>query len=728
MRLSLRTKILLLIAGTVMGLAVVVLVALGALAGREIERAVRSDVRATGGVLARIVRERSAALRDQCLLFVRQPVLKALLGLHDPAIMTPTGGGDAATVADSLREFLKEIRADAALVTDQDGYAFGETDAPFQESSDYRREAGIAAALRGETWSGVVARRGHLMLAVSVPIFEPVSKYVRGTFTAYSVIDSNVARELKHALGSEVVFVHGGQVVGTSLPFVERMLTPQDAPVSVTLGGERYFALYAPLPDTDPRAGMGFVTLRPYDRAMALYRRLGSAFLIVSVLALLLALGAGATVARSLTRPLEGVVNAALVLREGGWPERFEVKRADEIGLLQSVFNEMIASLRAGQERLLALLDTDPLTELDNHRRFQERLAQEVRRCAASGEALSLLLLDIDHFHSFNLRHGHAAGDRALQRVAQVLRDGLPEVAIPARYGGEEFAVLLPQHDLAQAERIAERMRLAALEVWRHEEGSTPLSLSVGCAEFGTHTTRAEGLTLAAELAVSQAKLLGRNRVCRFDSVPGADENADPYQLYRFLKDGSLATIQALAAAVDAKDSYTQGHSQRVAQYAAELAGYVGLSREDQDLVYTTGTLHDVGKIGVPDSILKKPARLEEDERAVIETHPVLGEVIIRKAPQLASTLPGVRHHHERWDGKGYPDRLAGESIPLVARILAVADTFDAMTSDRPYRKGMSFDVALNAIAEGAGTQFDPELASAFVAMMRARHILARAA
>ena len=136
--------------------------------------------------------------------------------------------------------------------------------------------------------------------------------------------------------------------------------------------------------------------------------------------------------------------------------------------------------------------------------------------------------------------------------------------------------------------------------------------------------------------------------------------------------------------------------------------------------MHITGTLHDVGKIGVPDSILKKPSKLEEEERRIMETHPALGEVIIKKAPQLANTLPGVRHHHERWDGKGYPDGLAGERIPQIARLLALADTFDAMTSDRPYRKGMSWEVALGEIGRCSGTQFEPCLAEAFVLLMQA--------
>ena len=701
MRLTLRAKILLLIAGTATGLAAVILLAFTLLVSREMGRGVREDVRATGGVLGQLLRERSAVLLDQSRLIASQPILHGVLSTEDPA-----------TVLDTARDYQKQMGVDEVVITNSGGHLMGDTDPVARPGTDLSHDPGVQAALAGHAWQGTVAREGRVMLAVCVPIM--VGAYPCGTLTVYRAIDPAVAQSLHASLGTDVAFVYQGRVVGASCALPDRLPLPR-VPTVVTLGPGRYFALYAPLPDTDPGADMGFVTLRPYAAAMHLYSRCLLVFLAASALPLVLALSGGAWVARGLTRPLDGVVQAAETLRRGEWPARFEGARTDEIGLLQTVFNEMTVSLRDSRERLLALLDTDPLTGLDNHRRFQERLDQEARRCARSGENLSLLLLDLDHFGSYNQRLGHAAGDTALGTVAGALGACLPALAITARYGGEEFAVLLPQRDLAQAEAIAETIRAGI------EGAVSGLTLSIGCAEFGTHTSEGEGLVLAAELAVSRAKQLGRNRVCRFDSVPGADQNADPYQLHKFLKDESLATIQALAAAVDAKDPYTQGHSQRVAEYAVGLAQALGLSDADVDLIHITGTLHDVGKIGVPDAILKKPGRLEPDERLTMETHPVLGEVIVRKAPQLAATLPGVRHHHERWDGKGYPDGLAGEAIPRMARILAVADTFDAMTSDRPYRKGLSWEIALGEITRGAETQFDPALAPAFVALMQAR-------
>lgn len=212
-------------------------------------------------------------------------------------------------------------------------------------------------------------------------------------------------------------------------------------------------------------------------------------------------------------------------------------------------------------------------------------------------------------------------------------------------------------------------------------------------------------------MAVNQAKAGGRNRVRKFQ---GFDQAVGEEELRSFLQQGSYAAVRALAEAVDAKDAYTRGHSQRVALYARDLARIGGHDPGFIDLVYVTGTLHDVGKIGVPDVALKKEGKLTDEEFDMIKLHPGLGEKIVGQIPQLHDTLQGIRSHHERWDGRGYPDSLEGESIPLIARILAVADTFDAMTSDRPYRKGMDIRIAEEEIRKCAGRQFDPEIAVVF--------------
>jgi diguanylate cyclase (GGDEF)-like protein len=709
MKFSLRTKILILIAGTTSGLAAVVLATLGVLTARGIDHAVRIDVRETGGVLKQLINERTNTLTEECRLLANLPVLKAVAQTGDPS-----------TINDTARDSLGQIDADAVMITDRSGSLLAETDGRARLRTDVAQLPGVSEAIAGNEWTGIVTRRGLLVLDVCVPI--KMGPTVWGTFSAYRHIDGQVARELRDDIGADVAFVVNGQVVGSSIGIPNAFTLQSGAPAVVDIGGEKYVALYAPLPQASSgKDHFGFVTLRPYRVAVGPYQNLRTAFIAIFALALLLSMIAGAAVAASVVKPLDGVVAAAHTLSAGGWPDRFDVRRTDEIGLLQSVFNEMTSAIRESREKLLALIDTDTLTGLTNHRRFQERVAEECRRSKLSGEPLTLLRINVDKFQGYNQRHGHAAGDRTLQRIAEILQSCLPDVAVAARFGGDEFAVLLPAQTIDRARDFAESIRQHVDEL--QDEGASELSVSIGIAEFGTHSKQADGLILATELAVSRARSLGGNRVCAFDSIPGADETADPYQLHKFLKDESLATIQALAAAVDAKDSYTRGHSQSVALYASDLAGYLGLSQADVQLIHTAGTLHDVGKIGVPDAILKKPGRLTDEERAVMETHPVLGELIVRKVPSLAGILPGVRHHHERWDGRGYPDSLAGSDIPQIARILALADCYDAMTSDRPYRKGMGADVALAEIERGAGTQFDPELARAFLSMMREREL-----
>ena len=183
------------------------------------------------------------------------------------------------------------------------------------------------------------------------------------------------------------------------------------------------------------------------------------------------------------------------------------------------------------------------------------------------------------------------------------------------------------------------------------------------------------------------------------------------------LKANQLVTIQTLAAAVDARDAYTRGHSDRVAEYARRLAEAMGLPPERVERIHTIGTLHDVGKIAIPDAVLLKPGPLTPEERTIMESHSIRSEEVIRNVPALAATLPGIRHHHERWDGRGYPDGLAGDAIPLEARLLALADTFDALTSDRPYRRGWSHGRALTEIERCSGAQFDPDLVPLFLAL-----------
>jgi len=362
--------------------------------------------------------------------------------------------------------------------------------------------------------------------------------------------------------------------------------------------------------------------------------------------------------------------------------------------------------------RALAQASEDSLTGLLNHRAFQDRIEQEVARARRGGHPLAVVMIDLDGFGAINNVHGHQAGDVTLVAVARCLREQTRQADVAARYGGDEFTLILPETALDEALDTAERIRgeLARLTV-AHGAQAIRITASIGVAVMPDHATTREDLIGAADNASYAAKRAGKDRVRRAEA--GALPH-DPLALAARLDDANLATVEALASTVDAKDAYTRGHSGRVAAYAAAIAGSLGLPAADVARIRQAGVLHDVGKIGVPDAILLKPGQLSDEEFAVIKQHPEIGERILRGLPFLAEILPAVRHHHERWDGRGYPDGLAGDAIPHDAAILAVADSLDAMTSSRTYRVALLAAEAIRRVREGAGAQYDPRVVAAF--------------
>ena len=242
-----------------------------------------------------------------------------------------------------------------------------------------------------------------------------------------------------------------------------------------------------------------------------------------------------------------------------------------------------------------------------------------------------------------------------------------------------------------------------------------PYSLSIGIACYPDEAKSRNELVYTADQDMYREKKLahGANPVRKTARKPGSNSGE------------SFDLLDSMVSAVDNKDYYTRAHSEEVTEYALWIAQELGLSEEAMKTIRNAGLLHDVGKIGIPDEILRKPGLLSDEEYDVMKQHPVVGAMIVSSIPGMADIIPGVRHHHERWDGKGYPDGLAGETIPLLARLLAVADTFSAMTTDRPYRKGMNWEVAISKIRQGTNTQFDASCVSAFTrAIDKRRHSL----
>ena len=356
--------------------------------------------------------------------------------------------------------------------------------------------------------------------------------------------------------------------------------------------------------------------------------------------------------------------------------------------------------------RAMRLALTDPLTGLGNHRHFHERLQRELLNAEEQARPLTLCLVDIDDFKRINDRFGHPSGDRVLSQIATRLRQG----GEAFRLGGDEFALLLADHDestaLTAAESIVERISTVDFD------HIGQVTVSAGLATFPVQGHGRDELIRLADSAMYWAKEHGKNRVrlYRPDIVELAELKrlaAGPDKAARYRAAASLAK------AVDARDTYTGSHSERVTELAARVAVRLGLDAEQVELTRLAASLHDLGKLAIPEEILQKAGTLTDSERLVLERHPQIG---FRMLDSLGVDLIAhlVLHHHERWDGAGYPDGLSGEQIPLGSRIIFVTDAYDAMTSDRTYRPRRSSRAALAELERCAGTQFDPGIVAAF--------------
>jgi len=395
---------------------------------------------------------------------------------------------------------------------------------------------------------------------------------------------------------------------------------------------------------------------------------------------------------------------------------------------LPSVCALVLAGFALHQRRRIADLRTriadsnrnDPLTGLLNRRAFEELLELELERAARAGRPISVIVGDIDGFRAINERHGHAAGDLALQAIAQNALKWKRRIDLAARIGGEEFALLLPETDERGAFIVAERLRRATHRSF--VDSGPGVAFSFGVATAPAHAADGVGLLRAADSAAAAAKDLGGDR-----TVIYSDEVA------RMLaemggqagEELQLATVIALAEALDIRDTGTGQHSHTVGRYAEMMARELGLAEERVERVRLAGLLHDIGKIGISDGVLSKPGPLDADEWQEMRTHPEIGARLLSRA-EFEDLRAWILAHHERPDGLGYPHKLSGDQIPLEARILAVADAYEAMTADRCYRPALGESAARAELEAGAGTQFDAPVVAAFLRVLdtgQARHL-----
>jgi len=397
------------------------------------------------------------------------------------------------------------------------------------------------------------------------------------------------------------------------------------------------------------------------------------------------------------------------------------------------------------KERTNKYANADNLTNLYNHRGFQEVLASELQKAKETDTELSIVMFDINNISKINRELGHAKGDEVIKLLAEKIKQNIRTNDKAGRYGGDEIAVILPNTSTSDAKYLAEYITYTLSCCFVDDVG--PVKVSVGISTYPDNTKDQEKLLILAEQAmfISQAKGYkeGMSAIISSSDFNFWDDTAlnsfaeviakrhaqlginfEDELVHKFNNEEIISQnhliemVTSLAGAIDAKDPYTKGHSTSVSRYSEALARAINLPEDEVQKIRLGGLLHDVGKIGIPETVLRKPGKLEPDEWEIMKQHPVIGaEKVLAPNEALAHLIPIVKYHHEHIDGSGYPEGLKGNDIPLTARIVAVADTYHALISDRPYRKGMPVEKACQILQEGAGKLWDADLVRHFIAI-----------
>ncbi len=373
--------------------------------------------------------------------------------------------------------------------------------------------------------------------------------------------------------------------------------------------------------------------------------------------------------------------------------------------------------LEEQQKETRRAAETDALTGLNNYGHFRRYLKKSVVRSRRYGKPLSLLLIDLEHFKTINNEYGFQKGDLVLQTVGDLLKSEICAGDYAARYSGEEFVILMHGSDgeaaLEFADKLLERFKRVAEDTDLSEEY---LVVNIGVADIPDCAADAGSLLTAADTALLFARRKKDSSIAYFRDLSETElKKGDLDRLGSRLDGAGLETLSALAEAVNASDQYQGEDPEDLSSLAMTLAHDLGMNKEQARALSLATKLHDIGKIGVPGSVLRKTGKLSDDELSMVQQHPEIGQRILEEAEQIKDLISAILYHHERWDGMGYPERLQGEQIPLMARVVGIFDAYRAMRCDRPYRRALARKQAAAELRKGAGTQFDPELVEKFL-------------
>ncbi len=383
---------------------------------------------------------------------------------------------------------------------------------------------------------------------------------------------------------------------------------------------------------------------------------------------------------------------------------------AEDNRLLETLGFHIGAAIEHAQllEKMGQLSMIDELTGLYNRRYLEEALETEIYRSQRYGHPFSLVMMDLDGFKDYNDKFGHQSGDRVLQDFARVLKLGLRKTDVACRYGGDEFSIIFPATRAQRAQRLVDRVRSSLLEMPSVQSGNAQslLGLSAGIAQFPQAAVTAQNLMFLADSALYYAKKSNKNKSVLVSNLAKGVTSQTPREAQQ---------VYSLVHLVEAKEPFTLGHAINVSIISELLGKTMGLSVEELSELRTAAVLHDVGKARVPDSILSKPGKLTRDEWEIVKNHPLEGARLVAQVAEFRKLTPIIKHHHERYDGTGYPSGLGGTNIPLRSRIINIADAYDTMIHHRTYSGAISSKDALDEISRCSGAQFDPNLVDALL-------------
>jgi diguanylate cyclase (GGDEF)-like protein/putative nucleotidyltransferase with HDIG domain len=419
-----------------------------------------------------------------------------------------------------------------------------------------------------------------------------------------------------------------------------------------------------------------------------------------------------------IVNPIKKLENEIKSMKDEDLLVHTNISGPNEIISLSESFNHMVDSIhehKKENEELKLTSNIDSLTSAFTHKYYFESIN---RKISEGHKQISVLFCDIDKFKLTNDTYGHKTGDLLLIEIAKIMKDEIKDNGMVFRYGGEEFAIILWDYTSEEAFVEAEIIRNKVSKSSKLQQyiDYFPITISIGISSYPNHALDAASLIQKADIAMYYSKQNGRNQCTTYRSdLNDFFKNSKEFSKKELVMDSALS----LSEAVDAKDDYTGKHSKMVSKYSILIAEKLNFTEEEKNILRIGALLHDCGKIGIPDNIISKPEKLSDDEFEMIKNHTILGNNIIKYITNDQKIVCCVRSHHERWDGKGYPDGISGTSINLFARIVCIADVYHAMASDRPYRRALPKETVLQEFIKGRGTQFDPELTDIIVEMIK---------